>query len=199
MHDWPFVPHDVASVPVRQRSPTQQPAQFVESQRVLLHERVPVSHERPCDAQSMQEEPLRPHAKASTPARHAEVPPWKLQHPVEQFAELQFVTLRPQTPLPLQNWKPFATQSLQRAPKRPQARTSLPVRHVPLVSQQPDGQFAALQLPGPASTPPSVVSISRLERPHPDAVRAKTRATQNARLKKRASEERMRKASRWRA
>jgi hypothetical protein len=159
----------------------------------VLHVREATSQERPCEAQSWQLAPRVPHAKASTPARQAEVPPWKLQQPFEQFAALQFVTLRPQTPLLLQNWKPFATQSLHRAPKRPQARMSAPVRHVPLVSQQPVGQFAALHAPG--VPPSSGVSISRLERPHPDARMTKKRAAKTTRLTKRASEGRRMKRS----
>lgn len=68
-HCWPFAPQVVASVPGRHWLPTQQPLQFVESQRVVLHERVPGSQARPCCSQSEHARPPLPQALASVPER----------------------------------------------------------------------------------------------------------------------------------
>jgi len=166
--------------------PTQQPAQFDASHRLVLHAPEATSHERPCAPQSVHACPLRPHAEASLPARHTDVPPCVLQQPLAHVAALQLVTLRPQTRRASQNWKPPATQSLQRAPARPQARRSEPVRQMLFASQHPVGHVEALHVPG---VPPSLgVSSSRLERPQPEARRTKNSDAKSARLTKRASE-----------
>ena len=101
---------------MRHLSPTQQPAQFVESHLPAPHERWTGSHVRPCCAQSVHAAPERPHAFASLPARHVAVPLSKLQHPPGHVDAEQLATVRAQT-LPRgtsQVWKPFAMQSEQR-------------------------------------------------------------------------------------
>jgi hypothetical protein len=186
-HASPRVPHAVLSRPDRHWFPTQHPLQFEASQRPTLHVREPTSHDRPWRAQSRQLCPLRPHALGSVPERHVGAGEVKSQHPVGHSPGPQLVTLRPQTRRPSQKVKPFAMQSRQLMPPAPHARVSEPTRQTPLLSQQPLGQLDGPQFPG--VTPPSGgTSISRLDRPQPDARKTKNSAATSATDTKRASE-----------
>jgi hypothetical protein len=160
--------------------------QFEGSHFEALHRRAVESHERPCSAQSVHVAPERPQAVASVPARHVVVPPSALQHPPGHSAGPQFVTVRPQTRRPSQNWKPFAGQSAQLWPAVPQARESLPTRHVPFESQHPVEHVEGPQ--APPSTLASVVSSSRLERPQPGVTVMKKSAADTASATNRRSE-----------
>lgn len=165
-HCWPFAPHVVASVPGRHLSPTQQPLQFVASQRVVLHARVAVSHARPCSSQSEHARPPLPHALASVPERQRWRPSSKLQQPFGHDAGPHPGSSRPHTRLAVQTEKPSDGQSAQRPPAEPHARESVPVRQIPAASQQPVGQVEALQGRGVTVPPSESVSGSRLDRPH---------------------------------
>jgi hypothetical protein len=195
----PAVPHDVASVPAMHVLPTQQPLQFVASQRATLQVRPFASHARPWSSQFVQFAPPMPHAAASLPARHRWRPSSKLQHPLGQVAGPHAGSSRPQTRLPVQTAKPDATQSEHRPPSAPHARASLPVRHTPLASQHPFGHVDGLQTPGGVPPSPSV-SGSRLDRPHPGIAKTSAAAARKKIVKKRpnkaSGEKRMRSPSR---
>jgi hypothetical protein len=173
------LPQESELVPPRHWSPTQQPVQFVASQRCVLQTRMRGSHARRCMAQFTHVSPPCPHATASLPERHRGRPPSLLQQPVGHVVASQVCTLRPQLfLLASQNSKPVAMQSVQRPPPAPQFRPSVPTRHTLLESQHPLGQVVALHTP--ACGPPSSSSISRLERPHPGARKTKSTATAKA-------------------
>jgi hypothetical protein len=136
----------------------------------------------------MQLAPERPQALESVPARHRDVPPSVLQQPPGHSSGPHFVTLRPHTFLPSQNWKPFAMQSEQRWPAEPHARASAPMRHTPVASsQQPLGHVEGPHaLPGGVMVPESNVSTSRLERPQPDASSTRNTVAKAASASRRA-------------
>jgi hypothetical protein len=147
--------------------------QFVSVQCVVPHARVDRSQLAPAAPQSLHCAPVFPQAAASLPLKQLGVPSEMPQQPLHELA-LQLASGRPQTCLLSQNSKPPATQSEHRSPETPHARTSEPVRQVPLASQQPVGHVEG---PQAATVPESIgvvvpspkVSGSRLVRPQPGA------------------------------
>lgn len=207
VHCAPPLPHACVCPPVRQTSPSQQPAHVSGLQVApFTHWRVVVSHVSPWFTHCVQAFPPKPQALGSRPVRHCATPFTVSQQP-PQFAGLQppGVSFTQRLVAVSQRSNPCALQSEHVLPKPPQTASVAPSWQTS-PAQQPVGQLVAVHEPPPsvalsarasgvippsgrtelstlASAPVTGKSSSMPERPQPPATRATSSEQAIARAK----------------
>jgi hypothetical protein len=147
LHCAPPRPHERASRPGKQRAPLQHPLGQVSAlQAVPPHWRVRVSHSRPLAEHEAQVRPPVPQAESSVPARQTSRPFCTVQQPLGHVRASQPVTVLPHALVVGSHVSnASAAQLLHVRPRPPQRTRSVPERHTPFSSQQPDGHVVGPQ------------------------------------------------------